>query len=129
MSATTKLAVVVTVIAGLFTTSGIVFHDGAGATPAFNVQQANPTITITNEGTYFTFSPTQLDAKVGQPITVTNNDPYGTHSVTEKSRSFSVDVTPKSSATLTVSKAGNYQYLCDWHTDNHEPKYASLNVS
>ncbi len=127
MSAATKLAVVVTVIGGLF--SGIVIHDEARATPALNVQQANPTITITNEGTFFTFSPTQLDAKVGQPITVTNNDPYGVHSVTEKSRSFSVDVPPNSSATLTVSKAGNYEYLCDWHTDAHEPKYASLNVS
>ena len=129
MSAATKLAVVVTVIAGLFTTSGIVSHDEAGATPVFNVQQANPTITITNEGTYFTFSPTQLDAKVGQPITVTNDDPYGVHSVAERGRSFFVDVPPKSSATLTVSKAGNYQYLCDWHAEAHEPRYGSLNVS
>ena len=129
MSAATKLAAVAAVIAGLFTTSGIVSHDEAGATPALTVQQANPTITITNEGTYFTFSPAQLDAKVGQPITVTNKDPQGVHSVTEKGRSFSVDVPPNSSATLTVSEAGNYQYLCDWHTDAHDPKYASLNVS
>ena len=129
MSAATKLAVVVTVIAGLFTTSGIVSDDAAGATPAFNVQQANPTITITNEGTYYTFSPAQLDTKVGQPITITNHDPNGVHSVTEKGRSFSVDVPPQSSATLTVSKAGNYQYFCDWHTDAHDPKYGSLNVS
>lgn len=129
MSAATKLAVVVTVIAGLFTTSGIVSHDEAGATPAFNVQQANPTITITNEGLYYSFSPAQLDAKVGQPITVTNNDPRGVHSVTETDRSFSVDVPPNSSKTLTVSKAGNYQYFCDWHADSHEPKYGSLNIS
>jgi len=128
MYAATNLAVVV-IIAGLFTTSGIVSCDEALATPAFNVQQANPTITITNEGTNFTFSPAQLEAKVGQPITVTNKDPYGIHSVTDKNRSFSVDVQPNSSATLTVSKAGNYQYLCDWHTDAHDPKYGSLNVS
>jgi plastocyanin len=127
MSAATKFAGVVTIIVGLFTTSGIA-HE-AEAAPAFNVQQAAPTITITNEGTYFTFSPAQLEAKVGQPITVTNKDPNGVHSVTEKSRSFSVDVPPNSSATLTVSKPGNYQYLCDWHTDAHQPKYASLNVS
>lgn len=130
VSAATKLAVVVTVIAGLLTTSGIVSQDEAGATPTFNVQQANPTITITNEGIYFTFSPAQLAAKVGQPITVTNNDPYGAHSVTEKSsRSFSVDVPPNSSATLTVSRAGNYQYFCDWHPYDHDPRYPSLNVS
>ena len=129
MSGTTKLAVVVTVIAGLLTTIGTVSQDEAAATPAFKVQEANPTITITNEGVYYTFKPTNLDVKVGQPITVTNHDPNGVHSVTEKSRSFGVDVPPNSSKTLTVSKAGNYQYLCDWHTDAHEPKYGSLNVS
>ena len=129
MSTAAKLAVAISVLAGLLTTSGIGAHDEAAATPAFNVQQADPTITITNEGLYYTFSPLQLDAKVGQPITVTNQDPYGAHSVTEENRSFSVDVPPNSSATLTVSEAGNYRYLCIWHTDTHDPKYASLNVS
>lgn len=129
MAGALKLAVVVTAVAGFFITSGIVSHDGAGATPAFRVHQADPTITIENEGTYFSFSPTELDAKVGQPVTITNRDPYGAHSVTEKSRSFSVDIPPNSSATLTVSRAGNYQYFCDWHADAHDPKYASLNVS
>jgi len=120
-----KLAVAIAAIAGLsFTAVEIVSQDEARA------QEGNPTITITNEGTYYTFSPAQLDAKVGQPITVVNNDRYGgVHSVTEKNRSFSVDVPPQSSKTLTVEKAGNYQYLCDWHTDAHEPKYGSLNVS
>jgi plastocyanin len=130
MSARTKVAVVATIAGLSFTAIGIVSHDAARATPAFNVQQANPTITITNEGTYYTFSPTQLDAKVGQPITVVNDDRYGgVHSVTEKNRSFSVDVPPQSSKTLTVEKAGNYVYFCDWHTDAHDPKYAYLNVS
>ncbi|MEW6472409.1 MAG: cupredoxin domain-containing protein [Actinomycetota bacterium] len=129
MGNTTKLGAVVIAIAGLLTTIGMVSHEEAGATPAFTVQEGNPTITITNEGTYFTFNPTSLEAKVGQPITVTNQDSYGVHSVTEKSRSFSVDVPPKESRTLTVTKAGNYEYLCDWHTDAHQPKYASLNVS
>ena len=130
MSGRTKLAVVVTAVAGLLAAIGIVSHDEAGATPAFNVQQSNPTITITNEGTYYTFSPTQLEAKVGQPITVVNNDRYGgAHSVTEKNRSFSVDVPPQSSKTLTVEKAGNYKYFCDWHPAAHDPQYPSLNVS
>jgi plastocyanin len=132
MSLTNKprpLAVVITAVAGLFITSGIVAHHEAGATPEFNVQQANPTITIATEDTYFTFSPSQLHARVGQAITVTNNDPLGAHSVVDKNRSFSVDVPPNSSATLTVSKAGIYQYFCDWHADSHEPRYGSLNVS
>ena len=129
MSGRTNLVVVVTAVAGLLTTIGIASHEEAGATPAFNVQQSNPTITITNEGTYFTFSPAHLEAKVGQPITIVNHDRHGAHSVVDKNRSFSVDVTPQSSTTLTVDKAGNYQYFCDWHADAHEPRYPSLNVS
>jgi plastocyanin len=122
MSARTKLAITVTAIAALsFTAVGI----GSQA----DAQQANPTITIDNTGgaTPYSFTPAQLDAKVGQAITVTNNDPNGVHSVTAKDRSFSVDVPPKSSATLTVSKAGKYDYICQYHTDGHNP--ASLNVS
>jgi plastocyanin len=121
MSARTKLAIAVAAITGLS------FTATAPATPAFN--EANPTITIDNKGgdPPYSFSPAQLDAKVGQAITVTNNDPNGVHSVTATDRSFSVDVPPKSSATLTVSKAGKYDYICQYHTDGHNP--ASLNVS
>jgi plastocyanin len=123
MFARTKLAVAIAALAGL------TFTATAQATPAFNVQESNPTITIDNTGgdPPYAFSPAQLDAKVGQPITVTNNDPSGVHSVTAKDRSFSVDVPPKSSVTLTVSKAGNYDYKCEYHPDAHNP--ASLNVS
>jgi plastocyanin len=122
MHARTKLAIAVTAIAALsFTATGLV----AGAV----AQESSPTITIDNKGgdPPYAFSPAQLDAKVGQAITVTNNDPNGVHSVTAKDRSFSVDVPPKSSATLTVSKAGKYDYICQYHTDGHNP--ASLNVS
>ena len=107
----------------------LVSQTGALATPALKVQEAGPTITITNTGSEppYTFSPAQLEAKVGQAITVTNNDPNGVHSVTAKDKSFNVDVGPKSSATFKVSKAGTYDYLCQYHTDAHNP--ASLNVS
>jgi plastocyanin len=123
MSARTKLAIAVAAIAGLS------FTATAQATPASNVQTANPTITIDNTGgdPPYTYTPAQLDAKAGQAITVTNNDPNGVHSVTAKDRSFSVDVPPKTSVTLTVTKAGNYPYICQYHTDAHNP--ASLNVS
>jgi plastocyanin len=127
MFATTKLAIALAIAGLSFTGIGIVSHDEARATPAFNVQQANPTITISNEGTNYTYSPTQLEAKVGQAITITNNDPNGVHSVTAKDHSFTVDVPPQSSATLKVSKAGNYPYYCQYHTDSHNA--ASLNVS
>jgi len=123
MSARTKLAIAVAAIAGLS------FTATAQATPASNVQTANPTITIDNTGgdPPYTFTPAALDAKVGQAITVTNNDSNGVHSVTAQDRSFSVDVPPKSSVTLTVKKAGSYPYICQYHTDAHNK--ATLNVS
>ena len=46
---------------------------------------------------------------------------------TAQRRSFSVDVPPKSSVTLTVSKAGSYPYYCTYHPDAHNP--ATLNIS
>jgi plastocyanin len=130
MSDRTRLAVAIAAIAGLsFTAIGIVSHDEARATPAVNVQQANPTITISNGGGNppYVYSPTQTEAKVGQAITVTNKDQNGVHAVTAKDGSFSVDVPPNSSVTLTVSKAGNYPYYCTYHSDAHNA--ASLNVS
>lgn len=122
MHARTKLGIAVATIA-------LVSQTGALATPALRVQEAGPTITITNTGSEppYTFSPAQLEAKVGQPVTVTNNDPNGVHSVTAKDKTFNVDVPPKSSVTFTVSKAGTYDYVCQYHTDAHNP--ASLNVS
>ncbi len=124
----TKLAITLAAIVALsFTAIGIVSHDEARATPASNVDQANPTITIANEGVNYTFSPAQVDAKVGQAITITNKDQNGVHSVTAKDHSFSVDVPPQSSVTLKVTKAGNYPYYCQYHPDTHNP--ASLNIS
>jgi len=118
MSARTKLAVVLITAAGLWFTA-----------PTGRAQEAGPTITIANTGSEppYTFSPAQLDAKVGEPITVTNNDANGVHSVTAADKTFNVDVPPKSSVTFKVSKAGTYDYVCQYHTDAHNA--ASLNVS
>jgi plastocyanin len=127
MSATRKFVVGLVAIAGLSFTGFAVVSQEAGATPAVNVEQANPTITITNGGVNYVFSPAQLDAKSGEAITIINKDPNGVHSVTAKDRSFSVDIPPQGSVTLKVSKAGNYPYYCQYHVDSHNP--ASLNVS
>jgi plastocyanin len=130
MRATTKLSIALVALAGLCVTAiGAIHQNEAGATTAIRVQQTNPTITITPQPASppYTYNPAQLNAKVGQPITVTNNDPNGVHSVTAKDRSFSVDVPPKSSVTLTVQKAGSFPYHCTYHADEHNP--ASINVS
>jgi len=120
MSARTKLSIALTAVA----IAGLSFM-----TTPVSAQQAGPTITIDNTGGNppYQFSPAQLEAKVGQAITVTNNDSNGVHNVTAQDRSFSVDVPPKSSVTLTVTKAGNYPYYCQYHTDAHNA--ASINAS
>ena len=120
MSVRTKLSIAISAIAAI---AGLSF-----IAPPVNAA-GGPTITIDNKGgdPPYVYSPAALDAKVGQAITVTNNDANGVHSVTAKDRSFSIDVPPKSSVTLTISKAGKYDYYCEYHTDAHNP--ASINVS
>ena len=130
MSATTKLTIAIAAIAGLsFTGMGIVSHDEARATPAFNVQQANPTITISQGGGSppYVYSPAQVQAKAGQAITVKSTDSNGVHTVTAKDKSFSVDVPPNSTVTLTVKKPGTYPYYCTYHPGDHNE--ASLTIS
>jgi plastocyanin len=127
MSPRAKFVLAVAAVAALSFTGFGVVSEQAGATPAVGVDQANPTITITNEGVNYVYSPDKVAAKAGQAITITNKDPNGVHSVTAKDHSFSVDVPPQSSVTLTVPKAGNYPYYCQYHPDAHNP--ASITVS
>ena len=117
MVTTKKLSFVVAAAAGLL----------LAATPVVSADQASPTITITNEGANYVFSPAQLEAKAGQAITVTNNDPSGVHNVTAKDQTFSVDVPPKTSVTLTVKNPGSYPYYCQYHAESHNA--ASITVS
>ena len=129
MRATMKLIIALVAVMGLwFTAIGAIDQAEAHATGAVTVEQANPTITITTGGSSpYTYNPAQLNAKAGQAITITNDDPNGVHSVTAKDRSFSVDVPPKGSVTLTVPKAGSYPYYCTYHPDEHNP--ATINAS
>lgn len=126
MRAATKLTIVA--VMGLCLTAvGAMYQNGTAATAAVEVQQANPKITIAPQADQYSYDPAQLNAKVGETITVTNNDPRGVHSVTAEDRTFNVEVPPNSSMTLTVQKAGSYAYYCTYHPDQHNP--ASINVS
>lgn len=129
MFRTRKLALAVAAAAGLSLTAlGAVPTGEAHASLAAPAPPpANPTITITNEGLHYTYSPAQLNAKVGQAITIVNKDPNGVHSVTANDHSFAVDVPPNSSVTLKVSKPGSYPYYCQYHPDAHNP--ATLTIS
>lgn len=127
MTVTSKLAAL-GVAALSLTGVSVVSHDQAEAT-AFRAREAGPAITITNQGgsPAYVYSPAQLEAKVGEAITVTNNDPNGVHAVTAKDNSFSIDVPPNSSVTFKVSKPGSYPYYCTYHPTDHNE--ASLTVS
>jgi plastocyanin len=103
---------------GLFFTA-VGFAPGRGsAAPA----QQPAAITINQ----FQYSPADLTAKVGQPITVTNNDDVP-HTVTANDGSFDVNVPAKGNATVTVPKAGNFPYACTYHPGQHNP--ASIKAS
>ncbi len=125
----TKFTIALMAVVGLcFTAIGAASQREAHATAEFKAEQASPTITIAyGTDTPYKFDPAAVEGKVGQPITVTNNDPNGVHSVTANDQTFSVDVPPKSSVSLTVQKAGSYPYHCTYHSDEHNP--ATINVS
>jgi plastocyanin len=128
MRAATKLTIVA--VMGLcFTAIGAVYQNETAATAAVKAQQADPKITITVQAAdrQYTYDPAQLNAKVGQSITITNNDPNGVHSVTAEDGTFNVEVPPNSSMTLTVQKPGSFPYYCTYHSGQHNP--ASINVS
>src|SRR5581483_4457008 len=120
MRTATKLIIALMVVVGLGFTAGAVAGNEAHATTA--IKADNPTITISAQGTTppYMYSPAQLNAKAGQPITVKNDDENGVHS-------FSVDVPPKSTVTLTIPKAGSFPYYCTYHADEHNQ--ASINAS
>jgi plastocyanin len=130
MSRTRKfaLATVAAVVGLSFNVFGVVPSGGAHGTPASAAfVQDDPTITITNEGLTIPFSPSQVNAKVGQSIIITNKDPRWIHSVRAEDNSFGVDVLPQGSVRLRISKAGRYPYYCDWHPYQHNP--ATLTIS
>jgi plastocyanin len=62
----------------------------------------------------FKFSPTPLNAKVGDTITVTNEDDTD-HELKADDGSFDAGRYAKGSGTITVTKAGTFAYHCDVH--------------
>jgi len=63
----------------------------------------------------FKFGPESLKAKVGDTVKVTNND-SATHTLTAVDKSFDTkELKEGASATITVSKAGTFEYQCNIH--------------
>ena len=117
MRTLTKLTIGLLAVLGLAITAvGVASDVPAGA------QAGGKTITIKD----FKNSPADLQAKVGETITVNNGD-SAPHTVTAKDGSFNVEVPANGSATLTVPKAGNHPYECTYHPGQHNP--ASITAS
>lgn len=123
MSRTRKLALAaIAAVAGLsFNVSGVVPAAAAHGAPASTPAETDPTITITNTGLSYPFSPAQVTAAVGQFIVVTNKDPKWIHNLRAEDNSFDLDVLPGHSAWLRVYKAGRFPYYCSYHPFNHNP--------
>ena len=122
------LAAIAAVVGLSFNVFGVVPPGEAhGTTPAYAFAQEDPTITITNTGLYYPFSPAQLNAKVGEWVIITNKDPNWIHNVRADDGSFDLDVLPQHSARLIVTKAGRYPFYCKYHPSNHNP--ATLTIT
>jgi len=118
-------------LAPLALIAGLIFPAVSAVHPREARAEGNATITIGTDSTdpkySYSFSPAELNAKAGQPITVTNEDPNGVHAVTAKDGSFNVDVPPKGTVTFKIDKPGSHPYYCQYHSDQHNP--ATINVS
>jgi plastocyanin len=113
----TKLTIGMLALLGMaFTAVSVSSDEPAGA------QAEGKTITIKD----FKNDPADLAVKVGETVTVKNED-VSPHTVTAKDGSFNADVPASGTATLTVSKAGNFPYDCTYHPGQHNP--ASITAS
>lgn len=122
MRTVTKFTIVLAAVSALVITPAAVASERDATTGPVKPQQAGPVITIND----FIYSPADLAAKVGQPITITNNDGFA-HTVTAKDGTFDLDVPANGTVTLNVPKAGSFAYTCTYHPGQHNP--ATINVS
>ena len=60
------------------------------------------------------FGPVEVKARVGDTIVWDNQDVFA-HTATATDKSFEVMLPPKKSGSLTVKKAGTFDYFCKFH--------------
>jgi plastocyanin len=79
----------------------------AAPTPA-----GGPAVSIKN----FSFSPVPLNVTAAETITITNNDSTD-HTFTDDGGAFDTGhIAPAASKTVTITKAGTYNYHCNIHS-------------
>lgn len=60
------------------------------------------------------FSPAQISAKAGDTIVWVNKD-FVVHTATARDKGFDVQIPANGKGSLTVSKAGTFDYYCRFH--------------
>jgi plastocyanin len=61
-----------------------------------------------------TYIPADITAKVGDTIVWSNQDIF-VHSVTDRGKSFDMNILPKHDAQITVKTSGSFNYYCRFH--------------
>jgi plastocyanin len=75
------------------------------------VSNGGPSLTIKN----FSFAPNPLTVKVGDTVTIANDDATA-HTTTDGGGAFDTGpIAPGTKKTITITKAGTYQYHCSIH--------------
>ena len=83
---------------------------------------AGPVLTTTvNLPPSYVFSPSVIQVPVGATVTWTNNDNF-THSVLVVGSNDFHNMKPGEKATIAFTKAGEFDYVCTYHTQNMKGK-------
>ena len=61
-----------------------------------------------------TYVPADITAKVGDTIVWSNQDMF-VHSVTDRGKSFDMNILPKHDARITLKTSGSFNYYCRFH--------------
>jgi plastocyanin len=78
---------------------------------AASVAQAETLTVAINAATYI---PAEITAKVGDTIIWSNQDIF-VHSVTDRGKSFDMNILPKHDARITLRNIGGFSYYCRFH--------------
>lgn len=112
----TKSAMGVATVAALLTISllsGCGDDDGTTAPPASATAKATTTIKIVD----FVYDPMTATVKAGQKISIPNAD-AAPHTITDTGSGKVFDsgtIKGKATGSVTISKPGTYQYICEFH--------------
>jgi plastocyanin len=70
------------------------------------------TITVTIDNV--AYAPKDISARVGDTVVWKNADPF-VHTATARDKSFDIAIAPDKSGSLTLKKAGEFDYYCRFH--------------